>query len=73
MPTREYQHYSLRIKKLFNSIPENHYEIIYYSISNALDGNPAEGKNLLVQYMLVNNGIAGWAVPLRKIVENVIF
>lgn len=72
---KEFNHYVKKLKaNLPGALENNEYKnIIANVISDILvQQNLSEAKSLLINFMLVNPGVVNWALPLRKVIENVV-
>lgn len=68
---REFKHYEKRLVDHLNKglNNESHKKVLYSSLENYQ--NKEQVKNDLIKFMLVNDGVSTWCLPLRKILENV--
>lgn len=71
LATREFDHYCTKLRKQVPGLQQESRDIAYHALELASDGDAARAKELLVQYMLRQSGSSSWAMPLRKVVENV--
>ena len=72
---KEFNHYKLRLDKNLPTLPPTHLELVFNVLEfTLLDRTLPENQQLarqhIVDYMVNHNGISGWALPLRKIVES---
>lgn len=61
---KELEFYINKVRKQLPLLSVDHLSFIHQIISNS-----ANSKDQIVQYMLVNDGVASWCVPLKKLVE----
>lgn len=71
LPAREFDHYCVKLRKLVPGLDPESRDVASHALVLATDGNGAQAKDLLVQFMLRQSGSSSWAMPLRKVVENV--
>ncbi|CCH45093.1 hypothetical protein BN7_4671 [Wickerhamomyces ciferrii] len=71
LPEREFNHYSKRILDNFQKgINNEQYKlIIYKNLQNY--SNKEQVKNELIKFILSNDGVSTWCLPLRKVLENI--
>ncbi|GMM34470.1 hypothetical protein DASC09_017950 [Saccharomycopsis crataegensis] len=71
---REFAHYSKKLKVGLSAAleaPQNK-DLVSKVVNDILQlKNIDEAKSLIVNFMLVYPGVSGWALPLRKVVENI--
>ncbi|KAG5366388.1 hypothetical protein CJU89_0812 [Yarrowia sp. B02] len=71
LPEREFDHYCVKLRKLLPALDQESRDIASHALVLADEGKGSNAKELLVQFMLRQSGSSSWAMPLRKVVENV--
>lgn len=68
---REFKHYEKRLIDQFTKglTNDSHKAVVLASLENYQ--NKEQTKNDLMKFMLVNDGVSTWCLPLRKILENI--
>lgn len=64
LPSREANHYKMKLEKILPTIEQEHYLVIFNSLES-------REKEELVNYSLLHNGVSSWVLPLRKIIESI--
>lgn len=74
---REHAHYVKKLKDANSTVDAKHKTFLVSvldKVSSAVGAKAADQipviKGDVVQYMIVNDGVSGWCIPLRKIVES---
>ncbi|KAK9365480.1 hypothetical protein V1509DRAFT_633055 [Lipomyces kononenkoae] len=70
LPERELQHYSAKLRTTTLSLSQVHLSAVYNILQlvvNQVDKSSA--KEELLQFMLVESGVASWGTGLRRIIE----
>ena len=72
--TREFGHYETRLTKLIPELEEIHLRLIDKAVNVVLESKDlTEAKNLLVQHSLLQTGTSNWVLPLRRVIESIVF
>lgn len=71
LPEREFNHYEKRLVDQFTKGLSN--ESQKAAVAQSLENykNKDQVKNNLIKFMLVNDGVSTWCIPLRKVLENI--
>lgn len=67
LSTKELDFYINKVRKQLPLLGSSHISFIHQIITN-----PTNSKDRIVNYMLVNDGVASWCVPLKKLVESLV-
>lgn len=71
LPEREFNHYEKRLIDQFTKGLNNDSQKTTVSQSLENYQNKEQVKNDLIKFMMVNDGVSTWCIPLRKILENI--
>jgi len=71
LPEREFKHYEKRLLDRFTNGLDNesHKKVVLNALENF--ENKDQVKNDLIKFMLANDGVSTWCLPLRKVLENI--
>lgn len=69
LPEREFEHYGRKLRDSVSKMKQPHRALVLKVVDNS--NNKEEVKQTVVRFMMTNDGTSGWAVPLRKLLENV--
>lgn len=74
---REHDHYAKKLKDVHSTLELNHMTFLVSVLQKVDSAAKAKAnaqipsiKSDVVQYMIMNDGVSGWCIPLRKVVES---